>query len=122
MIYQGFGKMLPRRWDSDYFCFGNRSFLHPMPTAVLSAPNRYSSYKKVDLTEYMPLFLMNGTSLDLNFLMEFLTIGYFSAEEQVKSSVLILPEIQMRFFWLILLWAMMGKKIAMVLRILFVKN
>ncbi|MDE6751821.1 MAG: bifunctional hydroxymethylpyrimidine kinase/phosphomethylpyrimidine kinase [Eubacterium sp.] len=57
---------------------------HPMPTAVLSAQTGYSSYKKVDLTEYMPLFFNEWNKLGFEF--DGILTGYFSAEEQVEAA------------------------------------
>lgn len=57
---------------------------HPMPTAVLSAQTGYSSYKKVDLTEYMPLFFNEWNKLGFRF--DGILTGYFSAEEQVEAA------------------------------------
>ena len=56
---------------------------HPMPTAVLSAQTGYSSYEKVDLTEYMPLFFKEWNKLGFNF--DGILTGYFSEEKQVDA-------------------------------------
>ncbi len=53
-------------------------------SAVLSAQTGYSSYKKVDLTEYMPLFFNEWNKLGFEF--DGVLTGYFSAEEQVKAA------------------------------------
>lgn len=58
---------------------------HPMPTAVLSAQTGYSSYKKVDLTEYMPLFFDEWNKLGFRF--DGILTGYFSAEKQVDAAI-----------------------------------
>ena len=56
---------------------------HPMPTAVLSAQTGYSSYEKVDLTEYMPLFFNEWNKLGFSF--DGVLAGYFSEEKQVDA-------------------------------------
>ena len=56
---------------------------HPMPTAVLSAQTGYSSYEKVDLTEYMPLFFNEWNKQGFTF--DGILTGYFSEEKQIDA-------------------------------------
>lgn len=58
---------------------------HPMPTSVLSAQTGYSSYKMVDLTEYMPLFFNEWNKLGFSF--DGILTGYFSDEKQIDAVI-----------------------------------
>lgn len=54
---------------------------HPLPTAVLSAQTGYSSYLKIDLTEYMPSIFEEWKKMGVSF--DGILTGYFSDEKQV---------------------------------------
>lgn len=54
---------------------------HPLPTAVLSNQTGYSSFAKVDFTDYMSVFLNEWKKLGVSF--DGILTGYFSHERQI---------------------------------------
>lgn len=56
---------------------------HPLPTAVLSNQTGYSSFAKVDLTEYLTPFFNEWNKLGVSF--DGILTGYFSDEKQIDA-------------------------------------